>query len=102
MLISPLWYANILGIAGAILGIWGAYKKQNEFVFVYLVLLGLEALKNVGVFFYYIGKNESNFHDDLIVAVLVIEEIFLLPPCMHQAFYLHRTLSLEEEDNLRV
>jgi len=97
ILVSQLWYANILGVAAAILGIYGAYKRQSEFIFVYLVLLGLELLKNIGVFVFY-AERKTNWHYVLIMIDLVIEEFFLVPISIYQAFFLYRTLNVANEN----
>ena len=39
LLFSEIWYANVVGIAGAFLGIYGAFKKNTKFVFVYMQFL---------------------------------------------------------------
>lgn len=51
MIYSNIWYANVIGLAAGGIGIYGAAKEHSEFLFVYLVLLFLELLKNIGVFF---------------------------------------------------
>lgn len=97
LLFSEIWYANVVGIAGAFLGIYGAFKKNTEFVFVYMVLLALEFIKNVGIFIYYIN-DEVSIHMVLLLAVCCIEELFIVPLSVYYAFKLYMSLNLENDD----
>ena len=103
LLASQIWYANVVGIAGAILGIYGASKKNTEFVFVYMVLLTLEFIKNVGVFIYYIDQIKNTglrIHHILLLGVCCIEELGIVPLSIYYAFKLYRSLNLENDDSL--
>ena len=99
LLFSEIWYANVVGIAGSFLGIYGAIKKNTEFVFVYMVLLGLEAIKNIGIFIYYINE-KPNIKTVLLLIVCCLEEFGILPISIYYAFKLYRTLTLENDDQI--
>ena len=98
LLFSEIWYANVVGIAGAFLGIYGALKKNSEFTFVYMVLLTLEFIKNIGIFIYYLNEVIDG-HKILLLGVCVIEEIGIVPLSMYYAFKLYRSLGLENKDS---
>ncbi len=92
---SSIWYANVIGIAAAFLGMYGATKENSEFLFVYLVLLFLELLKNVGVFFYFSsGHGEKKLSIILSISGCIVEEIFVIPANLFYAFKLYRTLKI--------
>jgi hypothetical protein len=99
LLISPVWYINILGITAASTGIHGARKKKSEFVFVTLILLSLEIIKNIG-FLIYIGQNTNLNHtqNKLLLSCALIEEFLLIPPSFYCSFYLYRTLNIPTND----
>ena len=102
LLFSEIWYANVVGIAGAILGIYGAFKKNTEFVFVYMVLLTLEFIKNIGIFIYYtneISHNGLEPHYILLLIICCIEELGIVPLSMYYAFKLYRSLNLENDEH---
>eukprot|EP01083_Nonionella_stella_P043655 117793_1 len=97
LVFSQIWYANVVGIAGAFLGIYGAIKKNTEFVFVYMVLLALEFIKNIGIFIYYINAH-MDFHQVLLMGVCLFEELVIVPMSMYYALKLYMSLNLENED----
>ena len=101
LLFSEIWYANVVGIAGAILGIYGAFKKNTEFVFVYMVLLTLEFIKNIGIFIYYTNESRKHFktHYVLLLGICTIEELGIVPLSMYYAFKLYRSLNLENDEH---
>ena len=34
LLLTDIWYAQILGLASCFIGLYGAFREQNEFIFV--------------------------------------------------------------------
>ena len=95
---SEIWYANVVGIAGAFMGIYGAFQKNTEFVFVYMVLLTIEFIKNVGIFIYYIQK-PVDIHTVLLLTVCCVEQLVVVPMNMYYAFKLYRSLGLKNTED---
>lgn len=100
LIYSDIWYANVIGLAAGCLGIYGAIKENSEFLFVYLVLLFLELLKNVGVFFYFIQGHKEILHTILSCAGCIIEELVVVPFNIWYAFKLYRTLKISTPNDL--
>eukprot|EP01083_Nonionella_stella_P108679 316273_1 len=102
MIYSNLWYANVVGVAAGALGIYGACKDNSEFLFVYLALLFLELLKNIGVFFYFVSGsgNDEPVIVGLNVGVVIIEEFVVVPANIFYAFKLYRTLKILIDNDL--
>ena len=99
LLFSEIWYANVVGIAGAFMGIYGAFQRNTEFVFVYMVLLSLEFIKNIGIFIYYIQK-PLHIHPLLLLTVCCVEQIVVVPMSMYYAFKLYRSLGLKNTEEI--
>ena len=99
---SNIWYANVIGIAAGGIALYGVWKENSEFLFVYLVLLFLELLKNVGVFFYFVSPQGDNnkVHVALSIPFCIIEEIIVVPGNIYYAFRLYRTLKFSNDADL--
>ena len=101
LMYSDIWYANVIGFAAGGIAIYGAHKENAEFLFVYLVLLFLELLKNAGVFFYFVSGNGSDmFRTILSCSFVVIEEFIVVPFNIFYAFKLYRTLKISNDSDL--
>eukprot|EP01083_Nonionella_stella_P174737 606589_1 len=95
------WWSTFLILSRA-LGIYGACKDNSEFLFVYLALLFLELLKNIGVFFYFVSGsgNDEPVIVGLNVGVVIIEEFVVVPANIFYAFKLYRTLKILIDNDL--
>lgn len=101
LIYSDIWYANVIGFAAGGIAIYGSIKENPEFLFVYLVLLFLELLKNVGVFFYFVtGNGSSTLHTILSCTFCIIEEICVVPLNIWYSFKLYRTLKISNDADL--
>merc|ERR1719491_2125752 len=101
LMYSNIWYANVIGVAAASLGLYGAVKQNSEFLFVFLVLLFLELLKNVGVFYYFVSGEGSDdgpgWSSILSCALCLVEELVVVPANIYFAFKLYRTLKISAQ-----
>ena len=101
LMYSDIWYANVIGFAAGGIALYGVIKENPEFLFVYLVLLFLELLKNIGVFFYFVqGHGSDMVRTILSCAFCIIEELVIIPFNIFYSFKLYRTLKISNDADL--
>lgn len=96
MMVSRYWYANFLGCAMGALGFYGSYKRKTEYVFVALILVVLEFIKNIGVIVLIFEHDNEEFEDIgypiFLLICMFIDSVLVCPYAGYCFLYLYRTL----------
>lgn len=86
-LVAKYFYSSAISGCMIVFGFWGARFRKPEPTFVYMVLVILNFIKDIGVSWLYVDTH-------LLIANTVVDMALLSPVALYCGYYLHQTLGM--------
>jgi len=92
MLYSPFWYLQFVGLVLVAVGLFGAFKARNEFIFLYLVLSVLAIGKDAVVVYLYLRSPPPKTYDIFVIIMSFVDALCIQPFSAYYGFYHFQSL----------
>lgn len=89
---SRFWYVNFIGWVAMSIGFVGTVVAKNEFLFVHLVLLVLNAIKNIAVAIFFIALRSPSPFELFLVVILFFDAFVFSIANFYCSFFLYMNL----------